>query len=59
MTQHQKLVWAAAIVGVLLYIGAIVWYDYMTHNHSKNIGSGGSGGEVSNAEQPLFAAPPT
>jgi len=59
MTQHQKFVWAAAIVGVLLYIGAIVWYDYTTHNHSKNIGSGGSGREVSDIDQPLFAAPLT
>ena len=32
MTQHQKLVWAAAIVGALLYIGAIIWYDYTTHD---------------------------
>jgi len=35
MTRHQKLVWAAAIVAALLYIGAIIWYDYTTHDHSK------------------------
>lgn len=59
MTPHQKLVWTAATVGVLLYIGAIVWYDYTTHDHSRSIGSGNSGGEVSDKDQPLFAAPLT
>lgn len=59
MTQHQKLVWTAAIVGALLYIGAIIWYDYTTYDYSKNAGSGGSGRVVSYTDQPLVATPPT